>query len=93
MEQKKGTVWGFSGFLGDFAPSFLKDDDVSVRCCHSVKEFLFRGVGQTFTIEGLYGEILKVSEPRGGTSFGGNCGNEGGLGFVCTRVGGSPVGF
>ena len=78
MEQKKGTVWGFSGFLGDFTPSFLKDGDVGVGRRHSVKKFLFRGVGQTFAIEGLYGEILKVSGPRGGASFGGNCGGEGG---------------
>ena len=36
-----------------------------MRRRHSVKKFLFRGVGQTFAIEGLDDEILKVSGPRG----------------------------
>ena len=80
VEEEQGSIWGFSGLLRNFTPSFLKDNDVYARRRHSMKKFLFRGVGQTFAIEGLYDEILKISGPRGGASLRRDCGGEGGQG-------------
>ena len=69
VEEEEGFVWGFSGFLGEISPGFLKDNNVYARRRHPVKKFLFQGVGQTFEIEGLDNKSLKVSGPWGGSSL------------------------